>query len=104
MRRAPSISAAQFFGTAFGCRAALTIALNGRWAAGENLLDGAFSCLGAMGLGLLLALPVGLLFRRCPDQPIGEQAVQLFGQGGKAVSLCYLAYFLVMNGVSLGLF
>ena len=73
MRRAPSISAAQFFGTAFGCRAALTIALNGRWAAGENLLDGAFSCLGQWGWDFCWPCPWGFSSGAAQTSPLGTR-------------------------------
>lgn len=99
-----TISAAQFFGMEFVSRVAITIALNGRYAAGSNLLDGIPAYLLAMVAGFLVALPLWLLQRSEPSLPIGEAACRLLGRWGKLVPLCYILYFLVMNGVSLGLF
>ena len=99
-----TISAAQFFGMMFVSRITITIALNAQYAAGESLLDGILSYLLAMAAGFLIALPVWTLQRRDPSLPIGVKSVRVFGQIGKLLPLCYILYFLVMNGVSLALF
>ena len=99
-----TISAAQFFGMMFVSRITITIALNAQYAAGESLLDGILSYLLAMAAGFLIALPVWTLQRRDPSLPIGATSVRVFGQIGKLLPLCYILYFLVMNGVSLALF
>ncbi len=99
-----TISAAQFFGMMFVSRITITIALNAQYAAGESLLDGILSYLLAMAAGFLIALPVWTLQRQDPSLPIGAKSVRVFGQIGKLLPLCYILYFLVMNGVSLALF
>ena len=104
MKRDHTISSAQFFGMMFVSRITITIALNAQYAAGESLLDGILSYGLAMVAGFLIALPVWLLHRRAPDRTIGEEAVRLLGSGGKVLAVCYMLYFLVMNGVSLALF
>ncbi len=104
MERGHTISAAQFFSMMFVSRITITIALNAQYAAGESLLDGILSYLLAMAAGFLIALPVWLIHWRNPSQSVGEEAVRIFGAWGKVIPLCYILYFLVMNGVSLALF
>ena len=99
-----TISAAQFFGMMFVSRITITIALNAQYAAGESLLDGILSYLGAMGAAVLIALPLWRLHRRHPALSIGEMACREWGRWGRWVPWMYALYFLVVNGASLALF
>lgn len=98
------ISSAQFFLMMFVSRVVVTIALNSRYLGGENMLEAIFSYGIAMAVGILLALPVWGLHRRYPDKTVGDAAQLALGRAGKIVPLCYILYFILVNGSSLGLF
>ena len=98
------ISSAQFFMAMFVSRVIVTIALNAQYTGGENLLDNMVSYLLAMALGFLIALPVWMLHKRHPELPVGEAAKLGFGKAGGLASLCYILYFILINGTSLALF
>lgn len=98
------ISAAQFFISMFVSRVVITIALNGQYTGGENMLESMVSYVLAMGLGFVLALPVWGLHRRRPEWDMGRAAVEDMGFVGKAVPLLYFVYFVLVNGTSLALF
>lgn len=98
------ISAGQFFISMFVSRVVVTIALNGQYTGGENMLESIISYVLAMGLGFLIALPVWGLHRRRPDLDIAKTAVEDLGAPGKAVPLLYFLYFVLINGTSLALF
>ena len=66
------ISAAQFFAMMFAGRAALTLALNARYAAGENLLDGVAAYLVAMGGVIVLSLPLAVAAGALPRRANGR--------------------------------
>ncbi len=104
MERRYTISAAQFFGMMFVSRVTITIALNAQYAAGESLLDGILSYGLAMVVGFLLALPLWGLCRDYPEATVGELAGRFWGNVGKLVPLCYIAYFVLLNASSLALF
>ena len=98
------ISAAQFFISMFVSRVVVTIALNGRYTGGENMLESIVSYVLAMGLGFLIALPIWGLQKRRPQWDVARAAVEDMGARGKPVPLLYFLYFVVVNGTSLALF
>lgn len=98
------ISSAQFFVMMFVSRAVITIALNAGFLGGENMLDAIPSYLLAMAAGFLIALPLWALQKRYPGQNVGDAAQAAWGPAGKAVPALYIAYFVLVNGASLGLF
>lgn len=98
------ISAAQFFISMFVSRVVVTIALNGQYTGGENMLESIVSYVLAMGLGFLISLPIWGLHRRRPEWDLGRAAVEDMGFIGKLVPLLYFLYFVVVNGTSLALF
>lgn len=98
------ISSAQFFVMMFVSRVVVTISLNARYLGGENMLDAIVSCVLAMVLGLVIALPIWWLHGRWPALSVGDAAQAAMGKAGKAVPLFYIFYFVLINGASLGLF
>lgn len=104
MERKTKISASQFFLMMFVSRAVVTIALNAQYTGGENLLESVVSCVAAMLLGFVMALPIFLLHRRYPYLNVGDVAKLSLGGAGKAVPALYLVYFIFSNGTSLALF
>lgn len=104
MEQKYNVSAVQFFIAMFVSRVVATIALNARFTGGESMLDNTVSCLISMALGFLVALPIWALQGRYPEKSVGEAALAVFGKGGRLVPLCYLLYFILVNGASLALF
>ena len=98
------ISSSQFFIMMFVSRAVVTIALNARYLGGENMLEAILSCGLAMLLGIVIALPIWWLHRAYPNETVGDTAQLALGKAGKVVPLCYILYFIVINGSALGLF
>lgn len=98
------ISAAQFFIAMFVSRAVVTIALNAQYTGSENMLDSVVSYMLAVGLGFLIAWPIWALHKQYPNLPVDAVAQREWGKAGKAVSIFYVAYFILVNGASLGLF
>lgn len=98
------ISAGQFFISMFVSRVVVTIALNGPYTGGENMLESIVSYVLAMGLGFVIALPIWGLHKRRPQWDIGRAAVEDMGPIGRLVPLLYFAYFVLTNGTSLALF
>ena len=98
------ISSSQFFIMMFVSRVVVTIALNARYLGGENMLEAILSCGLAMVLGIVIALPIWGLHRAYPDLPAGDAAQLALGKAGKIVPLCYILYFMIINGSALGLF
>ena len=98
------ISSSQFFITMFVSRVVVTIALNARYLGGENMLEAIFSCGLAMLLGIILALPIWGLHRAYPAETVGDISQLALGKAGKVVPLCYVLYFILINGSALGLF
>lgn len=96
MEGKPRIGAGQFFISMFVARTAVTVGLNARYMGGENLLDNVVSAFLAMGLGVVISLPVWFYHGRCPDKGVQE--------GGKVISLLYVLYFLLTGAASLTLF
>lgn len=88
----------------FVSRVVVTIALNGQYTGGSNMLESIVSYVLAMGLGFIIALPVWGLHRRRPDWDLGRAAVEDLGFAGRLVPLLYFAYFVLVNGTSLALF
>lgn len=102
------ISSAQFFMAMFVSHILVTIALNAQYTGGESILDNIISCLLAMALGALIALPVWLCMGR-DSVPMGrgsvpELAVGSMGKLGYIVPIGYWLYFLLAGGSSLALF
>lgn len=98
------ITSAQFFITMFVSRAVVTIALNAGFLGGENMGEAVVSCGLAMGAAFLIAWPVWSLQKSYPGMTVGDAAQAAWGKGGKLVPAAYIAYFVVSNGASLGLF
>lgn len=98
------ITSVQFFLTMFVSRAVVTIGLNAKYLGGDNMLEAIVSYAAAMGVSLVLALPVRAAYRRYPALPIGEAAQQALGPVGKVVPALYLVYFLQSGAASLGIF
>ena len=87
------ISSAQFFVAMFVSHILVTIALNAQYTGGESILDNIISCLLAMALGALIALPVWLCMGR-DSVPMGrdsvpELAVGSMGKLGYIVPIVY---------------
>ena len=95
------ISSAQFFVAMFVSHILVTIALNAQYTGGESILDNIISCLLAMALGALIALPVWLCMGR---DSVPELAVGSMGKLGYIVPIGYWLYFLLAGGSSLALF
>ena len=93
------ISSAQFFVAMFVSHILVTIALNAQYTGGESILDNIISCLLAMVLGALIALPVWLCMGRGGSVP--ELAVGSMGKLGYIVPIGYWLYFLLAGGSSL---
>ena len=98
------ISSSQFFIILFVSRAVVTIALNARYLGGENMLEAILSCGLAMVLGIVIALPIWGLHRAYSNESVGDAAQLALGKAGKIVPLCYILYFILINGSALGLF
>ena len=98
------ITSVQFFLMMFVARAVVTIGLNDKYLGGSNMLEAIVSYGLAMGVSLLLALPVRAAYRRYPACTIGDAAQQALGPVGKAVPALYLVYFLQSGAASLGIF
>lgn len=104
MERKTKVSTSQFFLMMFVSRVVVTIALNAQYTGGENLLESMVSCVAAMLLGFVMALPVFILHARYPYLNVGDVARLSFGGAGKAVPALYLLYFIFSNSASLALF
>lgn len=98
------ISTAQFFVMMFVSRAAVTLTLNVRSLGGRNMLDSIPAYFLSMALGGLIALPILVLDRKYPGRNVCDAAQELWGPVGKVVPAVYAAYFILVNGASLGLF
>ncbi len=104
IKRAEKITAPQFFLTAFVSQAVLTVGWSTGSLGGESLPEAIVSYLLAMGLGLILALPIWGLEKKYPGCGVNEAAQQALGPIGRAVPIVYLLFFLINSAVSLGLF
>lgn len=98
------ISAAQFFVALFVSRSVVTIALSTRYTGTENMLECIFSYFLAMGVSVLIALPIWGAVRISPEHNVPELAMDRLGWMGGLVPVCYGLYFILTGGVSLGLF
>lgn len=87
------VTAGQFFSAGFLARTTVTLALSAPYAAAGGFPGGAVSAALAMGASLLLGWPALSLYKRRPEHRLGRLA-----------AAGYLGYFVVMGGVSLGLF
>lgn len=95
------ISSAQFFVAMFVSHILVTIALNAQYTGGESILDNIVSYLIAMGVGVLIALPIWLCQKR---GSVPELAVKALGPVGGIVPAAYWLYFVVAGSSSLALF
>ncbi len=99
-----NISAGQFFIAMFVSGSVVTLALNSRYTGGENLLESLVSCVAAMALGVLIALPIGLALGESGEGGVPELAMKRLGPVGWVVPLCYVGYFVLAGSSTLALF
>ncbi len=98
------INALQFFIMLFLSRIAIIFTVNSQSVGEGNFLDHILSSFLLMLTLYLLVIPLAIMNRKYPEHSISSLAEVNLGVFGKLIAILYIAYFVLINIISLSLF